>query len=45
MWDLWKKKDDMIGLYWWVDEKDSKIFIYVDLEKDGRWRDVRTEEG
>ena len=32
-WDLWKKKNGMIGLDGWVDEKDSKIYIYVDFEE------------
>ena len=38
-------KDDMIGLGEWVDEKDSRICIYIDLEerqeregrKDPKW--------
>ena len=33
-WDLWKKKeDDMTGLDGWMNEKDSRICIYVDLEE------------
>ena len=32
-WGLWKKKDDMTGLDGWVNEKDSRICIYVDLEE------------
>lgn len=43
-WYLWKR-EDMTGLNGWMDEKDSKVCIYIDPEerwemegcKDPRW--------